>query len=62
GDDYEICCTLPAQYRDRIDEWNQAHPDCPLSEIGEITATDYTLITDKHSVDRKDRQGYKHFS
>ncbi|MCH7881846.1 MAG: thiamine-phosphate kinase [Proteobacteria bacterium] len=62
GDDYEICCTLPAQYRDRIDEWNQAHPDCPLSEIGEITATDYTLIKDKQSVDLKDRQGYQHFS
>ncbi len=61
GDDYEICCTVPSQYRDRVDEWNLIHPDCLLSEIGEITESNYTLITDDHSVDLKTWQGYQHF-
>ena len=61
GDDYEICCTLPSKYRDRVGEWNQVHPSCPLIEIGEISKSDYTLIKDDQSIDLRDWQGYQHF-
>jgi len=61
GDDYEICCTLPAGYRLRVDEWNRDHPDCPLSEIGEITKSGYTLINGNQSIDLKRWRGYQHF-
>ena len=61
GDDYEICCTLPEKYRDRVGEWNQSHLECPLFEIGKITESDFTLIKDDQSTDLKNWQGYQHF-
>jgi len=61
GDDYEICLTLPRQHWPRVVQWNQQHPDCRLSEIGEITDSDYTLVQAKETIDLCDWQGYRHF-
>ena len=61
GDDYEICCTLPSKYQDHLDNWNHAHPECQLIEIGEIIKSDYTLMKGNHSTDLKHWQGYQHF-
>lgn len=61
GDDYEICCTLPSKYQDHLDDWNHAHPECQLIEIGEIIKSDYTLMKGNHSTDLKHWQGYQHF-
>jgi thiamine-monophosphate kinase len=37
GDDYEICCCVPARHRGEIDNWNLGHPECRLTVIGEVT-------------------------
>jgi thiamine-monophosphate kinase len=61
GDDYEICLSLPREHWPRVIQWNQQFPDCPLSEIGEICESGYTLIQDKQTIDLGDWQGYRHF-
>jgi thiamine-monophosphate kinase len=61
GDDYEICLTLPRHHWPRVVQWNQQHPDCQLSEIGEISDSGYTLIQAKQTTDLYDWQGYQHF-
>ena len=62
GDDYEICCCVPAAGRNAIDAWNAAHPDCPLGVIGEITSADYLLEHDGKRVDLSSTGGYRHFA
>ena len=61
GDDYEICFTLPAEYWPRVVQWNQQNPDCRLSQIGEISESDYTLIQGEQAIDLRDWHGYQHF-
>jgi thiamine-monophosphate kinase len=61
GDDYEICLTLPPQHWPRVIQWNEEHPDCYLSEIGEVSKSGYTLIQDKQIIDLHDWKGYQHF-
>jgi thiamine-monophosphate kinase len=61
GDDYEICCTLPATQRDRVREWNRQHPGCPLTIIGEITESAYSLRTGDGLVDLSAAGGFRHF-
>ena len=43
GDDYEICCSVPARHRAEIDRWNRKHPQCRLSIIGKIVESGYFL-------------------
>jgi thiamine-monophosphate kinase len=61
GDDYEICCCIPARHRDEIENWNHDHPDCRLSEIGEITESGYFLHDGECLIDLDNAQGYRHF-
>lgn len=61
GDDYEICCTLPARLSGEVDSWNHAHPDCRLTPIGEITESGYYLRDGSSMIDLSQRQGYRHF-
>jgi len=61
GDDYEICCTLPAERRGRVDDWNRQHADCPLTIIGEITESAFTLVADGEIVDLSTAGGFRHF-
>lgn len=61
GDDYEICLTLPRHQWPRVVQWNQQHPDCQLSEIGEISDSGYNLIQAKQTTDLYDWKGYQHF-
>ena len=61
GDDYEICCCVPAKYRAEIESWNRGHPDCRLSEIGEITGSGYCLLDGDRLIDLDNAQGYQHF-
>ena len=61
GDDYEICCTVPAGCRAHVDNWNREHPDCCLTPIGEITEDGYSLRDGESIVDLGKRQGYRHF-
>jgi thiamine-monophosphate kinase len=61
GDDYEICFALPAEHYSAMLQWNLHHPDCLLTEIGEITKSGYTLIVDNRAIDLNDQQGYQHF-
>lgn len=61
GDDYEICCCLPAAHQREIENWNLAHPACRLSVIGEITESGYFLQQDGSLVDLDSAQGYRHF-
>lgn len=61
GDDYEICFTLPPQHWPRVVQWNEEHPDCRLSEIGEVSNSGYTLIQGKQTIDLHDCKGYQHF-
>lgn len=62
GDDYEICCCVPATARDAIDAWNAAHPDCPLGVIGEITPGEYLLEHDGEQIDLSSTGGFRHFA
>lgn len=61
GDDYEICCTLPAAHRDEVETWNRSHPECRLTPIGEITEGGYSLRDGEELIDLDRRQGYRHF-
>lgn len=61
GDDYEICLTLPRKHWPRVVQWNVQHPDCHLSQIGEISESGYTLTQGKQAVDLHDWHGYQHF-
>ena len=61
GDDYELCFTLPRQYQSVMKQWNLDNPDCLLTEIGEITDSNYTLVEGDQLIDLSDRQGYRHF-
>ncbi len=61
GDDYEICCTLPAEHSDEVDSWNHSHPECRLTPIGEITEDGYFLRDGEELIDLDKRQGYRHF-
>ncbi len=61
GDDYEICCTLPARFRGEVDNWNRAHPQCRLTPVGEITQSGYHLRDAERLIDLSRRQGFRHF-
>jgi thiamine-monophosphate kinase len=61
GDDYELCFTLPPKNGPAVVQWNADNPDCPLTEIGEITDSGYTLIDGSKSIDLNDWHGYRHF-
>jgi len=61
GDDYELCFTLPRQHQSVMKQWNLDNPDCLLTEIGEITDSNYTLVEGDQLIDLSDRQGYQHF-
>lgn len=62
GDDYEICCTLPAELCGEVDNWNNASPDCRLTPIGEITESGYYLQDGDDMINLDQRQGYRHFA
>jgi thiamine-monophosphate kinase len=62
GDDYEICCCVPAKYRAEIESWNHEHAECRLSEIGEITESGYFLHDGERLIDLENAQGYQHFA
>ena len=61
GDDFELCFTVSPAHKAHIDDWNRNNSDCQLSVIGEITAKDYSLISDDQTVDLKNWRGYQHF-
>jgi thiamine-monophosphate kinase len=65
GDDYEICCTVPPQYRAEIDAWNRQHVDCRLTIIGEITdeiiGPGFFLKVGDDQIDLASTGGYRHF-
>jgi thiamine-monophosphate kinase len=61
GDDYEICCCVPARHRAEIETWNREHPACRLTAIGEITESGYFLQDGEKLVDLDSAQGYRHF-
>ena len=61
GDDYEICCSLPARYQREIENWNLEHPACRLTVIGEITESGYFLQEGGHLIDLGNARGYRHF-
>ena len=61
GDDYEICCSVPAKYRAEIENWNRGHADCRLSIVGEITESGYFLSDGESLVDLGNAPGYRHF-
>jgi thiamine-monophosphate kinase len=61
GDDYEICCCVPARHRGEIDNWNLGHPECRLTVIGEVTESGYMLQEGERLIDLTNLQGYRHF-
>ena len=61
GDDYEICCCMPARHQREIENWNLEHPACRLTVIGEITETGYILQQDQTLIDLGNAHGYQHF-
>ena len=61
GDDYELCFTLPSKNWPAVVRWNLDNPDCLLTQIGEITDSDYTLVGGNQTVDLNDWHGYRHF-
>jgi thiamine-monophosphate kinase len=61
GDDYEICCCVPARHRDEIENWNLGHPECRLTVIGEVTESGYVLQEGERLIDLTNLQGYRHF-
>ncbi len=62
GDDYEICCCVPACYDVQIESWNRENPECRLMPIGRITESGYYLRTGGQRLDLTRRQGYRHFA
>ncbi len=61
GDDYEICCCVPARHQARIESWNHGHPDCRLSIVGEITDSGYFLRDGDSLINLDNARGYQHF-
>jgi thiamine-monophosphate kinase len=61
GDDYEICCSVPQQYRSEVESWNRQHADCYLTEIGELTEAGFTLQVGSRQVDLASAGGFRHF-
>ncbi|MBT8435629.1 MAG: thiamine-phosphate kinase [Gammaproteobacteria bacterium] len=61
GDDYEICCCVAASHRGEIENWNLDHPECRLTEIGEVTESGYFLEEGERLIDLTQLQGYRHF-
>lgn len=61
GDDYEICCTVPAQQAEQIEAWNRQHDDCQLTVIGEITTAGFTLQVGDDLIDLSTSGGFRHF-
>jgi thiamine-monophosphate kinase len=57
GDDYEICCCVPARHRGEIDNWNLGHPECRLTVIGEVTESGYMLQEGERLIDLTNLQG-----
>ena len=61
GDDYEICCCIPARHEGEIENWNLGHPGCRLTMIGEVTESGYILQEGERLIDLTNLQGYRHF-
>jgi thiamine-monophosphate kinase len=61
GDDFELCFTIPAEYKRVVDHWNKENPQCLLSSIGEITDGGYQMIGNHQTEDLNNWQGYQHF-
>lgn len=61
GDDYEICCCVPARHEGEIENWNLGHPECRLTVIGEMTESGYVLQEGERLIDLTNLQGYRHF-
>lgn len=61
GDDYEICCCIPARHQGEIETWNRDHPECKLSVIGEVTESGYFLHVGTELLDLAALRGYRHF-
>ena len=61
GDDYEICCCVPARHRGAIEIWNRDHPACRLTVIGEVIESGYILQQAERLIDLTNLRGYRHF-
>jgi thiamine-monophosphate kinase len=61
GDDFELCLTVPVQYKGVIDDWNHNNPLCKLTHIGEITDSGYELVSNNKTENLNNWQGYQHF-
>lgn len=61
GDDYEICCCVPARHEGEIENWNLGHSECRLTVIGEVTESGYVLQEGERLIDLTNLQGYRHF-
>ena len=62
GDDYEICCCVPAVHQVEVDSWNREHPDCRLSIIGEIVEAGYFINDGETLINLDAARGYQHFA
>ncbi len=61
GDDYEICCCVPRDAETALEEWNREYPSCPLSIVGETTASGYRLLRNDREIDLSEASGFNHF-
>jgi thiamine-monophosphate kinase len=62
GDDYEICCSVPQEYRAEIESWNRQHADCCLTVIGELTDSGFILQAANEQIDLAAEGGFRHFN
>jgi len=62
GDDYQLCCTLPANRRAELEAWNQRYPQRRLSIVGEIVDSGFLLQVGDDRVDLEREGGYRHFN
>ena len=61
GDDYEICFCVSPDNRDAIETWNRQSTECPLTLIGEISETGFSVTQDGEPVDYDQNNGFRHF-
>ena len=61
GDDYQICCTLPAHHRGELENWNRRYPERQFSIIGELADTDFLLHAGDAWIDLGNQGGFRHF-